>query len=373
MHLTVFLTYGMSLDQWFGGGVLDRELALYERHVRKGAEVTFVSWGGDEDHRHVNGRSGMSVAVNPGLPLEEYAARLPELHVPLFKRTTIIKTNQITGAEVALACARAWNKPLVPRCGFMKSQFRHWQGLYQERDEARKVERQTYSFATRGIVTTEAMADYLAREFAIDRAKLAVVPNYVSGGFFETIRKQKHTNPTVVAIGRLAEQKNYPPLIRSCADLGVDLRIIGQGHLERELKALAANLGADVDFVGQLDHDDLPGEIAKADVFAQVSLYEGHPKSLLEAMACGAPVLATDVPGIREAVTHGETGMLCNPDQESIRKGLQTLLADESLRQRLGAAAREHARRHWTLDHASELEWAILQDINQETTSHGRR
>jgi glycosyltransferase involved in cell wall biosynthesis len=73
-------------------------------------------------------------------------------------------------------------------------------------------------------------------------------------------------------------------------------------------------------------------------------------------MACATPVVAADSPGIRETVSHGETGLLCEPTPEGIRDGIASLLEDEALRSRLGANGREHAVREFSLDRVVELE-----------------
>src|SRR3546814_18364330 len=75
-------------------------------------------------------------------------------------------------------------------------------------------------------------------------------------------------------------------------------------------------------------------------IFVLPSSYEGHPKTLLEAMACGAAVIGTDVPGIREVIEDGRTGLLCAPTAAALRDAIERLLSDEPLRRRLGGHAR---------------------------------
>ena len=67
--------------------------------------------------------------------------------------------------------------------------------------------------------------------------------------------------------------------------------------------------------------------LTKSTIFVLPSFYEGHPKALLEAMSCGAPVLGADSPGIRELIRHGNTGYLCGTDLRSIRVALEELLS----------------------------------------------
>ena len=89
---------------------------------------------------------------------------------------------------------------------------------------------------------------------------------------------------------------------------------------------------------------DIPELLAHSDVFVLSSRSEGFPVSVLEAMAAGLPVVATDVGGVAEAVEDGETGLLVPAtDAEALARALERLLADGELRRRLGAAGRARA------------------------------
>jgi glycosyltransferase involved in cell wall biosynthesis len=90
---------------------------------------------------------------------------------------------------------------------------------------------------------------------------------------------------------------------------------------------------------------DIAAQLAAAHIAVQPSVYrEGLPKSALEAMASGRPLVATDIPGCREAVVHGETGLLVPPgNPPALAAALKTLIDDPALRARYGAAARLRA------------------------------
>jgi glycosyltransferase involved in cell wall biosynthesis len=98
-------------------------------------------------------------------------------------------------------------------------------------------------------------------------------------------------------------------------------------------------------FVTLLGHiSDMPTLYAKVDIVALPSYREGLPTGLVEAAAAGLPVIATDVPGCRDVVTHMQTGLLIPPkDATALAAAVQTLCGSTELRQRLGAAARAEA------------------------------
>lgn len=90
--------------------------------------------------------------------------------------------------------------------------------------------------------------------------------------------------------------------------------------------------------------DDMPSALAKADIFCLPSYREGVPNALLEATACGLPIVTTDTPGCRDVVTDGVNGILVPvKDSQAIADALETLIADDALRQRMGNAGRELA------------------------------
>jgi glycosyltransferase involved in cell wall biosynthesis len=141
------------------------------------------------------------------------------------------------------------------------------------------------------------------------------------------------------------------------------LRIVGDGPLREPLEAQARGLGlqACVRFEGAADREGVARALRTAAVFALpcVALQDGRrhdglPVALLEAMASGLAVVATPVGGIPEVVAHGTNGWLVPPgDGASLAGALAALLADGSMRARLGAAARDTIVRGYEADAAA--------------------
>jgi glycosyltransferase involved in cell wall biosynthesis len=157
--------------------------------------------------------------------------------------------------------------------------------------------------------------------------------------------------PALVSVGRLVEKKGFDDLLRALAgiDAPFSLRIYGDGPLEDELVRLRDELGlaGRVDFMGARDSDEVVAALTSADAFVLTPTQtedgdrDGIPNVLVEAMACGLPVVTTTAGGITELVDHDVNGLLCDPeDVEAIARGIGAVVADPELRRRMGTAGR---------------------------------
>jgi glycosyltransferase involved in cell wall biosynthesis len=173
-------------------------------------------------------------------------------------------------------------------------------------------------------------------------------------------------------VGRLSQEKNPQLFVRAAARVhlqmpGARFVMVGDGPLRAELEAQARRLGvADVlAFAGE--RDDMPAVYPALDILALTSWHEGTPLVLLEAMACGVPVVATRVGGVPELVSVGATGLLVpEGDDGPLADALLSLARDPGLRERLGVAARERALRRFPLAHTVAETAALLRAVAAE-------
>lgn len=195
----------------------------------------------------------------------------------------------------------------------------------------------------------------LQRVLGVDPARVSVVPEAAGEGFVRqedpralerVCRRYGITRPFVLYLGNLEPRKNLVRLVdafkRAAARLGggVQLVIGGRqawlaGRLRAGWRELA--VGREVVFPGYIEPEDLPGLMSAATVFAFPSLYEGFGLPVLEALACGAPVLTSHCGSLPEVA--GGAALVVDPlDVEQMARALQRLLSDQELRGRLRRA-----------------------------------
>jgi glycosyltransferase involved in cell wall biosynthesis len=243
-------------------------------------------------------------------------------------------------------------KPFLPPC---KLVIREVIGeRYMEHNRYRDLLYQCYlrlvRRADRIVTQTEAVARRLTGEIAPRPGQVQCLHNPVDAERLAEAAKvatspYSDPGPHVLAMGRLTHQKGFDLLLEAmvgvrAAGVAARLTIVGVGELEAELKAQAERLGiADaVDLVGFQDRPER--FFAHADVFVLSSRYEGMPNVVLEALACGVPIVAFDCPhGVSEIVRDGVNGrLLPAEDVPALTAALVSLLRDAAAQARMRAA-----------------------------------
>ncbi|WP_431233295.1 glycosyltransferase [Mycolicibacterium psychrotolerans] len=199
------------------------------------------------------------------------------------------------------------------------------------------------------------------------RSQISTVPCGVDVDAFSTEGPvaDRGDSRRIVAVGKLVPHNGFSTVIEALPGiLGAEYVVVGSHGDEqagteeeyRRLRALAADRGVSdrVRFVGPVDHSDMPALLRSADVVTCTPWYDAFGLVSLEAMACGVPVVASAVGGMRDAVVHDVTGRLVTPRRpRECAEAVTAILRDSFLRRSLGLAGRDRACARFTWDRAA--------------------
>ncbi len=199
------------------------------------------------------------------------------------------------------------------------------------------------------VCPSESLRRIASRWHLVDAERIRVLPNPVApidtGGREELRRRHGFAGPTLVAAGRLVPQKALEIAIEAAARCkDVQLVLAGSGPEQERLELLARRLGLEgrVRFLGSQPRATVFELLAAADAVILTSSWENFPHAVVEGMAAGTPVIATDVGGVGEIVEDGVNGLLVPPrEPAALAAAIRRLFDDGPLRDRLRATAPE--------------------------------
>jgi glycosyltransferase involved in cell wall biosynthesis len=285
--------------------------------------------------------------------------------VPLVRGADVVHAHSSKAGLLARLAARTTGR--TGRCVFTPHGWSFW--AYPAFLPVERV-------AARWARTIVAVSAY-ERDAGLDagvgrRDQFAVIPNGVDLGRFRASPVPPGNH--LVMVARLAAPRRHDVVLRALARLPEDvtLELVGDGPRRGELAALAGDLGVAgrVTFAGELPPERVADRLGRAACVVHASDYEGASLGVLEAMACGRPVVASAVGGMDELVAAagtGATGELCrgNDDPAAWAHAIGRVLAGDR-RHALGAAARARAEERFSLDAMRRRTLALYQRIVTE-------
>ncbi|MEW5759840.1 MAG: glycosyltransferase family 4 protein [Candidatus Thermoplasmatota archaeon] len=210
-------------------------------------------------------------------------------------------------------------------------------------------DRYTLNTAKKIIATSES---YVSTSRALWNYETIIIPNGVDTGKFKpglecNEIKEKYGENIVLYVGRLVYHKGLDVFIESAKYVDdAKYIVIGSGEMKAQLADIIEKFGLEnkVELIGKVDSSTLPKYYSACNVFVlpSVSRLEAFGLVLLEAMACGKPVVASDMPGIREILKEGENGFLIEPfNAKKLAEKLNVLISDKKFAESLGANGRK--------------------------------
>ncbi|MDD4899720.1 MAG: glycosyltransferase [Candidatus Omnitrophica bacterium] len=229
------------------------------------------------------------------------------------------------------------------------------------------------------VAVSENVKDFYAEKTRLNRKKIKVIYNSVNLKKYEFSDSKRldfigNREITLGIIGRLVPQKGHRDFILAVKELLKDCRVkgivVGSGPLENELKEFSQNLGlnGNIVFIGL--RQDIPELLKSIDILILPSLREGLPLTVLEAMACGVPVVATKVGGTPEVVINNHTGILIEPkDYMAIKDAVLRFMKDKDFSQQIVHNARKMVEEKFSAyamarQHSSLYEELLFSKLN---------
>ena len=360
-----------------GGGAERVSLLLAQGFVQKGAQVDLVLASAEGPHLR---------SVSPGVNVVDLKARrvlmsLPPLVTYLRRRRPEVMISSLSHANVIAIFAKkiAGNdtrvfvvEHVVPTASSQlhattRSKLTLW------------LMPRVYPFADTVLAVSQGVAEELVRDFGLPREKVWVVYNPVVGDdiFAKAQQPLEHpwfkpgAPPVFLAVGRLAKEKNFGMLVRAFSrvlkNLDSRLLILGEGPERPYLEDLVRKLGLS-------EYVSLPGfeinpyrYMARASALVLSSIHEALPTVLIEALALGTPVVATDCPyGPAEILEGGRWGKLVNvDDEEAMAKAMMEAVVDPPSEEEK-RLARESALKRFGVNEGVERYWRLIVDAERK-------
>ena len=301
-----------------------------------------------------------AVAYGGGIPSNIRGSWVARLQVPFFllgfcwgalkraRNGDVVHCHWTISGLVAYMATRLWRRPLVLS---VRGSDIH----LVEHGLMARLHRKIYACMDVVVAVSEDIAAKL-ETMGVPRDKVRVVPNGVDRRFRpgnRQVARRRFDLPAggfiALFVGLLIPIKGLDILVEALAKSQTGellCLLVGDGPLASDLQHQAADLGVGdrLRFVGRQSSEEIPHWMAAADVLVLPSRSEGRPNVVLEAQACGIPVVATAVGGTPELVRDGETGLLLEPDDpQALATAIDRLRSDGGLRERLVKAGREQA------------------------------
>jgi glycosyltransferase involved in cell wall biosynthesis len=230
---------------------------------------------------------------------------------------------------------------------------------------------------SRVVCVSDSISTWIRTRYPRFEYRVQVIENGVDDAFLDLPLRDHRTSDSPVrflTVGSVIARKRIDRIIlamqRLPKELKIHLTVVGDGPERTRLLEIVneSKLNEQVEFLGAMPPSEIPALLARADVFVLASESEGRPNAVLEAMAAGLPVLASDIAGVNELVRHGITGFLFPPNATDQIAHLMHITAENAdLRHRLGRAGRDaifQRQLHWraTAEKYSALYDAVLNE-----------
>ena len=339
MKVAVFFTWDYSLTTWHESGTIARELKFFKSIAKdKGASFSFFTYGDSSDIKLASEHD--LYEVNPIYSNSKYFKNrlfriLLSFLTPFrirneIKNADIVFQNQLLGCWIPILIKKIYNKPLIIRTGYDMLEFAKKEKKSPLIIFSYKI---LTKFAVRNCdyftVTSRSDLNRLKISYPKYEQKFLLRPNWVKLGQLNEFTS-RHSNK-VLAVGRLVNQKNFSFLISEFKNskISLEIDIVGNGPDKEKLLAQAKKHNVNLNFLGNLNNNELLKLYQNYKFFISTSLFEGNPKSLLEAMGSGCVVFGSNIKNHSEIITDNVNGFLFDFKDNGLLRKFELISEDD--------------------------------------------
>lgn len=345
MNLGVFLSSGSSFCKLAKKG-RDELLKSYLIKYCQAFDKVFV-FSYDNEKRTDLPSNCYLIANRFNLPRAIYSFFLPFLNRKYLKDCHVLRVMQLTGAIPAILAGKIYHIPVIATYGYDYQKFAliekkllsYWFLKFLEPIILKNLN---------AIITTASFLDKKIRK-KTDKP-IYLIPNSVNTQLFKPKKKifnQKRIK--ILGVARLEKQKNLTKLLKainlSKYKKNIYLTIIGKGSQKNHLIQLAQRYSLNLKILEGIPYNKMPKFYQETDIFCLVSLIEGHPKALLEALSCGLPCLVSKNQGNLSIIEDKKNGLVTSNKISEIREKIDLLVKDSDLRKKLAKEGRKRAKK----------------------------
>lgn len=394
MNLAVFLSPGDSLANQAKTGQDERFINYYLKKYSKNFNKIFIFSYGDKEYKKKLPNNVLLLSNKHKISYPIYQFLLPFLYLNKLKNCQVMRVMQAAGAIPAIIAKLLFGKKIVLTYGYDYFFFAKIEKKYLTAFILELLIPIALRFADKIIVTSKINEKKLNKKYP---GKVAYIPNGVDVSKFKApailIRQLAEKDPlscprhpeepacrqaglrskdllqrkgtiNILSIGRLVRQKNFRLLIDATGLLkdkkNINLTIIGKGLEKNNLINQARQTNVNLKIIEPTPYDKLISYYQKADIFCLPSLAEGQSKVLLEALACGLPVLASDTPANKEIAKDKATGILFDFDKNDLASKITQLINNPRQAQKIRLQGRKYVEQNHNLTKLIEKEISLL-------------
>lgn len=364
MKVAVFFTWNYALTTWSESGTLSRELKFFQKIENENdVSFSFFTYGNNQDSKLAFEYKLQE--VHPIYSSAKYYKNkilriLSSFYLPVkfkekIENVDLLFQNQLLGCWIPILIKKIYKKPLVIRTGYDMLDFA-------------KQDKKSYfviflykiltNFAVKNCnyftVTSKNDFNRFVSNYPKYKEKFLLRPNWVEVNDL-TEFTERHSN-RVLAVGRLVSQKNFSYLISEFENVKKDwvLDIVGTGPDVEKLSGQAKKQNVSINLIGNLKNEELLKLYQKYKYFISTSLFEGNPKSLLEAMGSGCIVIGSNINNHSEIISNNTNGYLFEIKKSYLQRKFELVLENYSNLPLISKNAHMYIKNEHSLNNSAE-------------------